>query len=84
MLVARKVAAAAMAEASKLGASISFRPGSKHVLMEVMLGEARRQTTLSNSPNKKREVHQEDWVRQFIRRAVKEMKSCNTSTPSKP
>lgn len=82
MRLARKVEQAASAEASKLGASVSFRPGAKHILMEVTLGDARRQTTLSNTGKSKTQQHQEDWVRQFIRRAVKEMK-CATSTPSK-
>jgi hypothetical protein len=73
----RKVRAAAEAEAPKHGASVEFQHGSKHILMVVRYGDQRRQTTLSDTSNKKKLQHQEDWVRQNIRRMVKEMK-CNT------
>lgn len=77
MRVDRKVRAAAEAEAPKHGASVVFEFGSKHILMVVRYGGQRRQTTFSNTSNKKKLQHQEDWVRQNIRRMVKEMK-CNT------
>jgi hypothetical protein len=79
----RKVREIAQAEASRSGASVSFEEGKKHIVMTLTLGGETRKLGLSRSTKIRRRDHREDWIKQDIRRLLKEIQ-CSISKRSQP
>lgn len=70
----RRLRKAAEEEASKLGASVTFGNASKHSTLTVAFNGQERTAHHSRGGTAKRRIeNQEDWVRQYVRRIVKEL-----------
>lgn len=73
MSICKRVVRAADQEARRLGALVSFERGKKHPEMVITLAGQSRRIAVSSTPRTDRD-NQIDWVRQDVRRLVRELR----------